>query len=308
MTAAVDYFAGAGGWSTGAALAGIEVRAAVNHWARAVETHSANHPATRHYCQDAALIDPRELPAHDVFVASPACQGHSRARGTDRPHHDASRATAWCVVNAVEVCRPRWLAVENVPEFRAWALYPMWRAALAALGYAVGEHVLDAADFGAAQERRRLIVVAERDRPAPRIEAPGLAPAPARSVLDLDAGPWSPVAGHAPRTLARIAAAQAAHGPDVLVAYYGSARGGRPLARPLGTLTTRDRYALVRGDRMRMLSVEEQRRAQGFPDGYRLAGTRREQVHQLGNAVHVAVARGVLGQLCGDYARARSAA
>jgi DNA (cytosine-5)-methyltransferase 1 len=103
----VDLFAGAGGSSTGAAQAGVRVVAAVNHWPLAVATHRRTTRASTHVCQDVALLDPRDLPAHDGLLASPACQGHSLARGTDKPHHDASRATAWCVVDVAEVTRPR---------------------------------------------------------------------------------------------------------------------------------------------------------------------------------------------------------
>lgn len=95
---AVDLFAGAGGTTTGATWAGARVLCAVNHWPTAVETHAAAHPSTEHRCEDAAILDPTTLPAHDLLLASPSCTGHTRARGKDQPHHDAARATAWCVI------------------------------------------------------------------------------------------------------------------------------------------------------------------------------------------------------------------
>jgi len=301
---AVDYFAGAGGWSTGATQAGVRVAAAVNHWRVAVDTHAANHPATVHFCQDAALLDPRDLPPHELLLASPACQGHSRARGTDKPHHDKSRATAWCVVNAVEVARPRYLAVENVPEFRAWGLYEFWFAALRALGYALTETALDASEFGVPQERARLFVTGVRGKRAPRIASPHRAPVPFESALDATAGGWSDVRkpGRAAATLARITASRRLYGPRFLLPYYSAARHGRPVSRPLGTVTTRDRYALVDGDKMRMLTVDEYRAAMGFPAGYVLTGTRAERVMQLGNACVPAVTRSVVSQLLGGAA------
>ena len=69
--------------------------------------------------------------------------------------------------------------------------------------------------------------------------------------------------------------------------YYGSGSGetGRSLNRPLGTITTRDRWSVIDGDRMRMLTAHECRAAMGFPDDYRLPGQHREAVHLLGNAV-----------------------
>lgn len=41
---AVDLFAGAGGFSAGAAMAGVHVAWAANHWPIAVQWHAANHP------------------------------------------------------------------------------------------------------------------------------------------------------------------------------------------------------------------------------------------------------------------------
>ncbi len=97
---AIDLFAGAGGFTEGAIEAGIEVMWAANHWPLAVEYHTANHPSTYHLCQDLHQADWSQVPAHDLLLASPACQGHSRARGTEMPHHDALRSTAWAIVKS----------------------------------------------------------------------------------------------------------------------------------------------------------------------------------------------------------------
>lgn len=295
----VDLFCGAGGSSTGAAMAGGSVLAAVNHWPIAVRTHASNHVGAMHFCQDAALLDPSVLPVYDVLLASPDCRGHTRARGTDRPHHDSSRATAWCVVNVAELTRPRAIVVENVPEFRDWPLYRHWRGALETMGYAIREWAADAADYGVPQNRRRLFVVclargASWSAPAPVVER-----ITARQILDLDGGRWSPVAGHCRRTVERIARGRSEHGDVFLAPYYGSGSGttGRSLDRPLGTVTTRDRWALIRGDEMRMLTPVEYSRAMGFPASYVVHGTRAQRIHQLGNAVCPPVMRSLLGGL-----------
>src|SRR5699024_2118387 len=80
---AIDLFAGAGGFSTGARMAGVDVVFAANHRPQAVEVHSSNHPATMHACQDLHQLDWSTVPPHDLLMASPACQGHSRARGKE---------------------------------------------------------------------------------------------------------------------------------------------------------------------------------------------------------------------------------
>lgn len=286
---AVDLFAGAGGFSTGARMAGCSVVWAANHWPLAVEWHAANHPDAAHVCQDLHQADWRAVPAHDLLLASPACQGHSRARGTERPHHDAQRSTAWAVVSACEYHRPAVAVVENVVEFVKWALFPAWSMAMRELGYAVAPHVVDAADHGVPQHRRRLFLVCTRSARPLLLDLPRREHRPAASVIDFEAGRWSAInkPGRSARTLRRIEAGRRAYGARFVAPYYGSGSGetGRCLSRPLGTITTRDRWSVIDGDQMRMLTAHECRAAMGFPEGYRLPEQHREAVHLLGNAV-----------------------
>ena len=298
---AIDLFAGAGGFSTGAAMAGCNVVWAANHWQAAVDVHSANHPETAHACQDLHQADWTQVPAHDLLLASPACQGHSRARGKERPHHDAQRSTAWAVVSAAEYHRPEFVVVENVPEFARWTLYPAWCSAMHALGYALAPMILDAADHGVPQHRRRLFVVGTRSEHPVALNLPLREHVPASNVIDFGAGRWSRIHrdGRSAKQLARVESGRRQFGERFLTAYFGNERGGRSLARPIGTITTRDRYAIVDGERMRMLSADEYRKAMGFPDDYKLPERHRDAVHMLGNAVVPAVARDVIQALQG---------
>lgn len=296
---AIDLFAGLGGFSEGAEQAGCTVVWAANHWPAAVSLHTQNHPATLHACQDLQQQDWRDVPAHDLLLASPACQGHTRARGKDRPHHDATRSTAWAVVSALECHRPALAAVENVPEFGQWTLFPAWCAALTALGYAIAPHLVDAADHGVPQHRQRLFIALTRSKHPVELRLPRRDHVPAASIIDFDAGRWSPAErkGRASSTLARIRAGREQHGDRFLTAYYGSERGGRSLARPIGTITTRDRWAVIDGDRMRMISVDEARAAMGFRSSYRLPERAKDAMHMLGNAVAPPVACDVITAL-----------
>jgi DNA (cytosine-5)-methyltransferase 1 len=122
---AIDLFAGSGGFSEGARQAGVDVVWAANHWQRAVTIHAMNHPDTDHECQDLCQANFSNVPDHDLLLASPACTGHSDARGKERAGHDEMRATAWAVISAADVKRPQTVIVENVPEFSLrWEAYP----------------------------------------------------------------------------------------------------------------------------------------------------------------------------------------
>ncbi|MEU7164269.1 DNA cytosine methyltransferase [Streptomyces morookaense] len=89
----------------------------------------------------------------------------------------------------------------------------------------------------------------------------------------------------------------------LLVPYYGNGTA-RPVAAPIGTLPTRDRYALATGTpttveemRFRMLEPGEIGRAMAFADTYRVLGTKREKVRQYGNAVTPPVAEVLVSAL-----------
>lgn len=295
---AIDLFAGAGGFSTGARMAGIDVVWAANHWPAAVAIHAQNHPGAEHACQDLHQANWQDVPAHDILMASPCCQGHSKARGkaNGNPQHDASRSTAWAVVSAAEYHRPAFAVIENVPEFTRWALYPAWCAAMDALGYALTPMIVDAADHGVAQHRDRLFIVAARAKHPLMIDLPKRAHVPARDIIDFGGGNWQPIdkPGRATNTLDRIAAGRRQHGDRFISSYYGNERGGRSIHRPVGTITTRDRHAIIDGDRMRMFSAQECRAAMGFPDDYILPAAHRDAVHMLGNAVCPPAARDVI--------------
>ena len=293
----IDLFAGLGGFSEGARQAGAHVAWAGNHWQAAVAAHALNHPDTEHLCQDLAQANWAKVPAHDLLLASPACQGHSQARGRDLPHHDLDRSTAYSVLSAVSYHRPRFVLVENVRGFLRWPGFRGWRTSLEDYGYHVSTQVLDAQDFGLPQHRERVFIAASLDRPI-HLTAPHKPRVSAEQVIDWTWPRWSPVnrPGRALDTLRRVEEGRKAWGDRFLLAYYGSEEGGRPLTGPVGTITTRDRFALVDGERLRMLTLDECRAAMGFPAHYVMPGpcrtvrgealsAHKAGVYMLGNAV-----------------------
>ncbi len=294
MTTAIDLFAGWGGFSLGAEAAGVRVVWAANHWQLAVSAHAANHPHAQHSCQDLNQANFYDVPDHDLLLAAPACQGHSQAAqpsrkadGTVKRHHDALRSTAWAVVSAADAKDPRAIIVENVEDFRRWRLYSAWCAALEALGYTLAEHLVTASRVGVPQRRRRLFVVATKSRAplhlgTPDGDEPGFGPC-----IDWNAGRWSPIAGKTPSVLKRIAKARARGLGDRFLTQHVTGHPGVPLDEPIRTITTKDQWAVVDGDRMRPLTIRENMRAMGFPESYRIPeGANRGQIIRgCGNAV-----------------------
>lgn len=177
----VDNFAGGGGASTGIEDAiGRPVDFAINHDPEAIAMHRANHPETRHYCQDIYTVDPREACAgRPVGLAwfSPDCTHHSRAKG-GKPREKKIRDLAWVVVNWAKAVHPRVICLENVDEFQDWGpllddnrpdpgrageTFRAWLAEIAALGYAIEFRSLVAADHGVPTTRKRFYMVARAD-------------------------------------------------------------------------------------------------------------------------------------------------
>ncbi len=123
----IDMFCGGGGESTGIFTAAKQYdfkinMSAINHWERAIETHSANYPSAEHRCENVQHIEPNTLMASkntDLLWASPGCQHFSTARGA-KPRSESMRSPAWEVLRFAEELRPKRIIIENVPEFRTW--------------------------------------------------------------------------------------------------------------------------------------------------------------------------------------------
>ncbi|MBR2405261.1 MAG: DNA cytosine methyltransferase, partial [Clostridia bacterium] len=119
----VDNFAGGGGASTGIEMAiGRSVDIAINHDPDAIAMHRANHPNTRHYCENVWEVDPKTAcNGNDVALAwfSPDCKHFSRAKG-GKPVDKNIRGLAWVAIRWAYEVRPRVMMLENVPELMTW--------------------------------------------------------------------------------------------------------------------------------------------------------------------------------------------
>lgn len=177
----VDNFAGGGGASTGIELAtGYSVDIAINHDPEAIKMHKANHPYTKHYCEDVWQVDPvKACNGHPVGLAwfSPDCKHFSKAKG-GKPKDKFIRGLAWVACRWAGLVRPRVIMLENVEEFKTWGplnrghhpikakqgkTFEKFVKQLTDLGYEVQFKELVAADYGAPTMRKRFFMIARCD-------------------------------------------------------------------------------------------------------------------------------------------------
>ncbi len=312
MRTFADLFCGGGLGARGAVEAGMTPLVAVDLWDIACKTYKANFPGAVVLNERIEGIDPLEHcqpGALDLLLASPECTNHSVAKGA-APRDERSKETALHTVDWIAALRPTWFVIENVKEMKTWGRYAELLDLLRALGYKMREEVINAADFGAPQARVRLFLIGGLNIEPPAIvPAAGTARRTVRQILDPD-GTWSmsPVftdtKAAATKERARDAINQLGSGAEFLIVYYGSGgkKSWQTIDEPLRTVTTVDRFALVKKQsnvwKMRMLQPSELARAMSLPPAHVLPeGNRRDRVKLCGNGVCAVVTERIVRQL-----------
>lgn len=177
----IDSFAGGGGASTGIERAlGRSPDVAINHSAKALALHAANHPDTLHLDSNIWDVKPTEVTRArrvGLLWASPDCKHFSKAKG-GAPRDRNIRDLAWIVVDWAEQVKPEVIAMENVEEFVTWGplgndgqplkeftgqTFELWVSRLKKAGYKVQWRELRACDYGAPTIRKRWFLIARRD-------------------------------------------------------------------------------------------------------------------------------------------------
>jgi len=310
---AIDLFCGVGGSSWGARMAGVKVVAALDLWPLAQDTYLDNFDGVTFYRGRAEDLNPErvkeDVGSIDLILASPECTSHTCAKGNGK-RSEASNMTAFQVNRFAKVFQPRWIVVENVIQMRRWERYQEWLKDLRGLGYQCREQMVNAADFGVPQSRKRLFILAERGRVPPEIIPSSRRKIrTAKAIINSNgAYGYSKLKSkkRAKPTLQRARRAIAELGKTLpfLLVYYGSdgAGGWQKISVPLRTVTTLDRFAYVRpsknGYKMRMLQVPELKKAMGLPAKFKMKhGVRRDKIKLLGNAVCPPVMKAVIQTL-----------
>ena len=217
----IDLFAGCGGMTQGFKDAGFEPIFAVEWDEEAAATYAANHdPEVNHtFCADIASVASADVPKANVVIGGPPCQGFS---GLGLQDVDDPRNKLWTeYVRVVLAAEPEFFVIENVDRFRTSGEFDRLQHEVDKgdlADYEITTAVLNAADYGVPQRRRRTIVIGRRGG------APAL-PLPSHSrELTLDTEEWLTV---------RDAIGHVAHEPlhrdslhtDTVTPFEGEVRG-----------------------------------------------------------------------------------
>jgi len=337
----VDLFSGCGGLSLGASMAAAAVGARVvsvaafDSFKAALEVHRHNFGG-EHTCQDpiesvfsgplggelsAAEREWQEkLGRVDLVLAGPPCQGHSDLNNHSRRNDPKNQLYFRCA-RVAEVLQPRVVLIENVPGARhdKTGVVRRTRAALESLGYQVSCALLDSADFGVPQARKRFFLVA-RTGTGPfdlAAEAHQLK-LPARNVLwaisdlsvDASRGVFGTPANHSATNKARInylfdhdlyelpdTQRPECHRlkPHSYNSVYGRMYPDRPSPTVTGGFGSTGQGRFVHPIQPRTLTPHEAARLQWFPDWFCFGSSKRVELQtMIGNAVPSQLAWAVL--------------
>lgn len=182
--ALIDLFAGCGGMTRGFVDSGRFTQVlAVEFDADAAETYRRNFGD---HVAESPIEDVANFPKADVVIGGPPCQGFSPL---NRGAVGFERRGLWReYLRALEQSEPRAFVMENVPELLRSAEYAEFKRRVEGLGFVVDQDILNAADFGVPQRRRRAIAIGVRDGEVPW---PGRTHADPQKIASTDLEPWT---------------------------------------------------------------------------------------------------------------------
>lgn len=323
----MDLFAGAGGFTKGFTQAGIVPVFAVEIDKYASETYKANFGP---HCHAEDIYKIKTFPKADVIVGGPPCQGFSNlgSRIPNDPRNQLWRH----YIRAVKDSCPLVFVVENVPPLLSSEEGQELMRQARKLGYLVEGRVLNSADFGVPQVRKRTIILGSRigaiKFPSPTHVDPKKRDKDSKKLID-----WATVRNaigdlplqptntslHLGRNPTPMSQARYLHIPPggnrwnlplhlMPECWKRKTKGGTDLFgrlqwdEPCVTVRTEffkpEKGRYLHPEAHRPITHREAARIQGFPDDFIFIGSKIEIAKQIGNAVPVkfaeAIAKAVL--------------
>jgi len=182
----IDLFGGAGGWSCGFEMVGLESMGFYEKEESACKTASFNFNRQINP-KDLTQVQPDSKP--DIIVGSPPCQGFSNEgyKKVDDPRN----SLVWIFFDIVEQVSPKVWLFENVPGFKRLYKGQYFKALkerLDSMEYHWTHYFLTSTDFGVPQKRKRFFAIGAKDFKPDMPEA-SHSPDLNRSILSLDVTP-----------------------------------------------------------------------------------------------------------------------
>ena len=161
----VSLFAGAGGLDRGFENEGFDIAWANEHDKTIWETYQTNHPNTFLDRRSILNIPLHEIPDCDGVIGGPPCQSWSNA-GALRGIVDGRGKLFFEFLRVIAAKKPKFFLAENVPGMlmeRHSLVFENIKRLLSGFGYSLTVALLDAANFGVPQNRKRLFFVGYRE-------------------------------------------------------------------------------------------------------------------------------------------------
>lgn len=162
----VSLFSGGGGLDLGFKKAGFDIKWAIDNNKNAVSTYKAN-IGNHITCADINTIDLATIPHADVVIGGPPCQSFSLAGKRDV--EDERGQLVWRYIQIIKHVEPKAFVFENVTGLlsaknsKGEKVIELLKSAFIEIGYSISTKVVNAADYGIPQKRKRVIIVGLRN-------------------------------------------------------------------------------------------------------------------------------------------------
>lgn len=174
MPSAIEIFAGCGGLSTGLENAGFKILSAVEINPIAAKTYHQNHPEVDLIIEDVCkvkashFLKPFNLKKGelDLLAGCSPCQGFSRLRKGESGNNDPRNQLVFEFLRLVRGLMPKTIFMENVPGLinteRGLKIFTPVKSDLEKLGYHIDYDIVDTANYGIPQFRKRFVLLGSR--------------------------------------------------------------------------------------------------------------------------------------------------